>query len=144
MARNLASAIAEVERLLEQGDLLLAFDEACRHLERFPDDEALKHRGVLALARAGATERAAHLFKQWGLDRSSEGHVLALEARIGKDRALKLSGDARRAALGEAAAIYRRIYEAKPDYYPAINWASSGVPLRRSWRGAPHRGDRAC
>ena len=50
--------------------------------------------------------------------------MLALEARIAKDRALKLSGEARRAALDEAAAIYRRIYAAKPDYYPAINWAS--------------------
>jgi adenylate cyclase len=124
VGKSLPNAIAEVERLLEQGDLLLAFDEACRHLERHPADETLKHRGVLAIARAGATERAARLFKDWGLDRSSEGHVLALEARIAKDRALKLSGDARRIALREAAALYRRIFEAKPDFYPAINWAS--------------------
>ena len=48
----------------------------------------------------------------------------ALEARLAKDRALKLAGEERREALSEAAAIYRRIYEAKPDYYPAINWAS--------------------
>ncbi len=122
--KSLPNAIAEVERLLEQGDLLLAFDRASEHLQRYPDDEVLKHRGVLALARAGATDRAARLFKEWGLDRSREGHVLALEARIAKDRALKLSGEAKREALGEAAAIYRRINEARPDYYPAINWAS--------------------
>lgn len=124
MPKSLPNAIAEVERLLERGDLLLAFDRAGGHLRRYRDSEVLKHRGVLALARAGATDRAARLFREWGLDRSAEGHVLALEARIAKDRALKLSGEARRAALGEAAAIYRRIYEAKPDYYPAINWAS--------------------
>ena len=124
MPKNLSKAVAEVERLLEQGDLLLAFDRASEHLRRHPDAEILKHRGVLALARAGATERAARLFKEWGLDRSSEGHVLALEARLAKDRALKLSGGDRRRALREAAQIYQRIYQAKPDYYPAINWAS--------------------
>jgi hypothetical protein len=122
--KSLLKAIAEVERLLEQGDLLLAFDRASEHLRRHPDAEILKHRGVLALARAGATERAARLFREWGLDRSSEGHVLALEARLAKDRALKLGGEERRQALREAAAIYRRIFEAKLDYYPAINWAS--------------------
>jgi adenylate cyclase len=124
VAKSPSKAIAEVERLLEQGDLLLAFDRASEHLRRHPDAEILKHRGVLALARAGATERAARLFEEWGLDRSSEGHVLALEARLAKDRGLKLGGEERKRALGEAAAIYRRIYEAKPDYYPAINWAS--------------------
>ncbi len=47
-----------------------------------------------------------------------------LPGRIAKDRALKLSGAARQAALREAATIYRRISKSKPDYYPAINWAS--------------------
>ena len=122
--KTLPNAAAEVKRLLDQGDLLLAFDRASEHLRRYPDSELLKHSGVLALVRAGATDRAARLFREWGLDRSSEGHVLALEARIAKDRALKLSGDARREGLADSAAIYRRIYEAKPDYYPAINWAS--------------------
>jgi len=122
--KSLLKAVAEVERLLEQGDLLLAFDRASEELSRHPDSEILKHRGVLALARAGATERAAQLFREWGLDRSSEGHVRALEARLAKDQALKLSGEDRRQALFEAASVYRRIYEAKPDYYPAINWAS--------------------
>lgn len=124
MPKSPSKAIAEVDRLLEHGDLLLAFDRASEHLGRHPDAEILKHRGVLALARAGATERAAKLFREWGLDRSSEGHVLALEARLAKDRALKLSSEERWQALLEAAAIYRRIYETKPDYYPAINWAS--------------------
>jgi class 3 adenylate cyclase len=124
MRRGLPKALAEVERSLDRGDLLLAFDQACEHLRRFPAEEALKHVGVLALVRAGATERAAQLFRDWGLDRSTDGHVLALEARIAKDRALKLTGPARRDALLAAAAIYRRLYERKPDYYPAINWAS--------------------
>jgi len=124
MRRGLQKALQQVERSLDRGDLLLAFDRACEHLRRFPDEEALKHAGLLALARAGATDRAARLYREWGLDRSADGHVLALEGRIAKDRALKLSGAARRAALSDAAVIYRRLYERKHDYYPAINWAS--------------------
>ena len=117
-------AIGEVRRLLENGDLLLAFDRARAYVDRFPEDEPLKHIGVLALARAGATDGAARLFKDWGLDRSSDSDVLALEGRIAKDRALKLVGRPRRAALLQAAEIYRRIYVGAPSYYTAINWAS--------------------
>ncbi len=117
-------ALDEVKRLLKNGDLLLAFDRACEHAERFPEDEMLRHSGVLALARAGATDGAAHYFKEWGLDRSKNSDVLALEGRIAKDRALKLTGKARRAALGDAASAYRRVYRKEPRYYTAINWAS--------------------
>jgi adenylate cyclase len=121
---NPQQALDDVRRLLKGGDLLLAFDRACEHVERFPGDEALKHAGVLALARAGATDGAAGYFKEWGLDRSKNSDVLALEGRIAKDRALKLSGKARRTALGEAASAYRRVYRKEPRYYTAINWAS--------------------
>ena len=44
MPKGLSKAIAEVERLLEQGDLLLAFDRASEQLSRHPDAEILKHR----------------------------------------------------------------------------------------------------
>ena len=120
----LAAATAQVDRSLATGDLLLAFDQAAAHLEHFPEDEGLKHRGVLALARAGATDRAAQLFAEWGLGASGEADIRALQARIAKDRALKLSGPARREALLEAASLYRRIAETAPDRYPAINSAS--------------------
>jgi class 3 adenylate cyclase len=121
---NLQDAIADVERLREHGDLLLAFDRAEEHLEAYPDSEKLKYAGLLALARAGATDRAAELFSEWGLDKSEDGDILALEARIAKDRALKLKGTERREALLQAAHAYRQIYEREPNYYPAINWAS--------------------
>ena len=124
MRKSEAAAIAEVKRSIDRADLLLAYDQASGALESFPQSEALKHAGVLALVRAGATDRAARLFREWGLDRSTDGHVLALEARIAKDRALKLSGAKRRGALKEAAESYKRIYERARDYYPAINWAS--------------------
>lgn len=108
----------------EDGDLLLAYDRAREYVEIYPDSEELKHAGLLALVRAGATDRAAKVFVEWGLNRSSNTDYLALEARLAKDQALRLSGEARRRGLAEAAARYRRVYEIKPDHYPAINWAS--------------------
>lgn len=124
VSRGQAAAITEAADALEAGDLLLAFDRATQHLQHFPDNETLMHLGVLALARAGATEEAARCFADWGLEASGDGHVRALAARLAKDRALKRAGTERRAALAEAAAAYQRIYAASPDTYQAINWAS--------------------
>ena len=124
MPQSLESAVAAVDRSLETGDLLLAFDQACEYLKQFPDAETLKHKGLLALANAGAVERAGRLFREWDLGSSGETHVLALEARIAKERALKTSGRARGEALLASAALYRRLYEMKPDTYLAINLAT--------------------
>lgn len=124
MTKSVADAVADVDRLLESGDLLVAFDRACEHLKEFPEAESLKHKGLLALANAGAVERAGRLFGEWGLANSRETHVLALEARIAKERALRLAGNERREALLASAALYRRLYEMKADTYLAINLAT--------------------
>src|SRR6516164_4511052 len=54
-----------VRREERRGELLAAFDLAERGLSEHPDDTALKHRAVLALARAGATEEAARRFAEY-------------------------------------------------------------------------------
>ena len=77
-----------VRREERRGELLTAFDLAERGLAQHPDDVALKHRAVLALARTGATEEAARRFDRYGLGASSEEDVSALQARIAKDAAL--------------------------------------------------------
>jgi len=64
MPQSLESAVADVDRSLESGDLLLAFDRACEYLKEFPEAETLKHKGLLALANAGAVERAGWLFRE--------------------------------------------------------------------------------
>ena len=124
MDGKLAESIAEVEELRERGDLLQAFDRASEHLKTWPDAEGLKHAGLLALARAGATVHATRLFADWALHNSANPDVLALEARLAKDSALRREGAARKAGLLDAAGIYRRIHEGAPSYYTAINWAS--------------------
>lgn len=124
MNETLAAAISEVETIRGRGDLLLAYDRACEHLKTWPDSEHLKHAGLLALARAGATDHARRLFTDWNLGASSYSHFQSLEARLAKDSALKLQGDERRAGLLKAASIYRRIHERAPDSYQAINMAT--------------------
>lgn len=108
------AAVLEAER---RGEPLLAFDLAERGLAEQPENVALRHRAVLALARAGSTEQATQRFAEYGLDAVDDPEVVALRARLEKDVALG-SGD-RDAALRSAA-----LYERAPGYYPTINAAS--------------------
>jgi Tetratricopeptide Repeats-Sensor/Adenylate and Guanylate cyclase catalytic domain len=113
-----------VRREERRGELLAAFDLAERGLEEHPDDIALGHRAVLALARTGATEEAARRFDRYGLSRSSEEDVLALRARIAKDAALARDGDERRRGSRSAARLYGDIFTRTGGYYTAINAAT--------------------
>jgi Adenylate and Guanylate cyclase catalytic domain len=113
-----------VKREERRGELLTAFDVAERGLEEHPDDAALKHRAVLALARAGATEEAERRFDHYGLGGSSDEDVSALQARIAKDTALAAEGDERRRRATYAAELYGAIYARTGGYYPAINAAT--------------------
>lgn len=120
-----AEALAEVKRFVARGDLLRAFDHACSLVKLLPDSEKLKQAALLALARSGATDHALRLFEEWGLPRSEDTDILALEGRLAKDRALRLAGEARRAGMAETAAIYQAVNARRPHYYPAINAATT-------------------
>jgi hypothetical protein len=103
-------------------------------LAEHPADVALKHRAVLALARAGATEEAARRFEQYGLKGSSDEDVSALQARIAKDFALAYEGRERTRRARSAAELYSAIFARTGGYYPAINaatlWLVAGDPAR--------------
>jgi hypothetical protein len=113
-----------VRREERRGELLTAFDLAERGLAQHPDDVALKHRAVLALARTGATEEAARRFDRYGLSASPEEDVSALQARIAKDVALACEGSERRRRARSAAELYSAIFARTGGYYPAINAAT--------------------
>ncbi|MEM7746325.1 MAG: tetratricopeptide repeat-containing protein, partial [Pseudomonadota bacterium] len=115
-----------LDALIRRSEYIAAFDLAQQGVAAHPDSVALRHRGVLSLARMGATARAAALFDSWGLHEVSDDEdVLALWARLKKDEAQALSGPAQVAALEDAAAAYARGFEAGDGgYYPAINVAS--------------------
>ena len=117
-----------------RGDFLAAYDLGQQALEFFPEDVALKHRTVLALARSGATRQAREAFLSLGLNESDEEDLAALEARLVKDDALAAAGDARSRLAGQAARLYEAIFECTGTYYPGINaatmWLLSGDRAR--------------
>ncbi len=114
-------AVVTAER---RGELLTAVDLAERGLAELPHDAWLKHRSVLALARAGATEEAATRFALYGLAATDDEEAAALGARIVKDLALAASGDERARRAVEARDLYAAIRERTGSYYPAVNAAT--------------------
>ena len=106
------------------GELFHAYDTAIRGLAEYPDDVWLKHRAVLALARAGATALAERKFAEFGLDRVRNDDVRALRGRILKDKALKQTGSSRRRMLKEAADAYGEVFRHSRNTYPGVNAAS--------------------
>jgi tetratricopeptide (TPR) repeat protein len=116
----LDAVIAEERR----GELLTAFDLAERALDEHPDDRALQHRAVLALARAGSTDLAAQRFERYGLDADASEDVRALGARIAKDRALAAPGEERRRLALRSAALYDAIFADTRGYSPGVNAAT--------------------
>src|SRR3954469_10534689 len=120
-AAEWAESVRDAER---RGELLTAFDLAERALDEHPDDLWLKHRAVLALARAGSTDEAARRFREYGLAEADAEDVAALRARIVKDIALAADGAERRDAAGRSAELYAAIHERTGGWYPAVNAAT--------------------
>ncbi|QQS10843.1 MAG: hypothetical protein IPK81_14535 [Rhodospirillales bacterium] len=120
--------IDEVRTLEAAGLFLSAYDRAMAALAAGADDDRLRHRAVLALARGGATRPALALFRQFGLRGHAETDIAALEGRLLKDLALR-AGPARIQPLAaRAAAAYTRVWRRDPAApYPAINAASMSL-----------------
>jgi tetratricopeptide repeat protein/adenylate/guanylate cyclase family protein len=130
-ATDWLEAVKGAER---RGELLTAVDLAEQGLAEHPDDLWLKHRAVLALARAGATREAAQRFERYGLQATDEEDIAALAARITKDLALEAAATGRSAEAAGARDLYQAIHARTGGYYPAINAATlslvAGEPRR--------------
>lgn len=113
-----------VKREERRGELLTAFDLAEKGLAEHPDDLLLKHRAVLSLARAGATEEAARRFEEYRLGGIEDEDIAALWARICKDLALASEGVTRRRRAAHAADLYTAVFARTGGYYPAVNAAT--------------------
>jgi class 3 adenylate cyclase len=112
-------------RLIEASDLLAAYDSAAEALVAAPHDIRLKHRAVLTLARAGATQHARREYLRLGLDQISDDEdILALGGRLLKDMCLLASGEQRRKLAALSAAKYAQAYALHQGYYPGINTAT--------------------
>jgi class 3 adenylate cyclase len=132
--------LSRARRALERGDVLIAYDEACRVLASDPDDLDARYLALLALARSGAAERAASeadellaaVEQRADASRRLAEDVAALGARIAKDRALRGAGPERVALGGDAARRYEAVADRYGGYYACINaatmWLVAGDP----------------
>jgi tetratricopeptide (TPR) repeat protein len=125
---------AGVRHLIARGEVLLAYDHAAALLAQHPDAPALRYLAALALARAGARDRARAELDELdsrgsvpvGDARLAED-VAALRARLVKDKALGQSGEARRATAAKASAFYEAAYQRFGGYFACINAATMAL-----------------
>jgi class 3 adenylate cyclase len=124
--------LARARAALSRGDVLIAYDEAVTALEARPEDVEARFLAALALARAGAAERARdaaiqlmRCFKEGnGLSTRLREDVEALVARLAKDDALATSGAEQRGRLERAAELYEAVAKRYGGYYSYINAAT--------------------
>lgn len=125
----LPECIDRVQRYIDRGEFLEAYDNAVEAIGVHPDAVQLQYLAVLALARSGAMERALEVFERFGLgharlDGRLAEDVPALEARIFKDRALGAEGGARAVRAVMAAERYESIYRTVHGVYTGVNAAT--------------------
>ena len=125
--------VEEIRALMARGEFLAAADAGDHAIAGQPagaDVEVVWLTG-LALARCGAVDRAEHLLAAADLITRAAGgppalhdDVLALRARLVKDRALGARGSARRALAAEAADAYAAVAGDTTSAYALVNAAT--------------------
>lgn len=133
-----ASPLEAARCELSKGENLAAFDIARPALKADPGNDDLAHVAVLALARSGAMDLAAELFRNSGLDKIANEEILGLRARLAKDIALTAADPSSSPALAISIAAYQQGYDLNEGYYPAINVAflqllAGDEAARRDW-----------
>jgi tetratricopeptide (TPR) repeat protein len=127
-----ADPLARARAALSRGDVLIAYDEALTALQARPEDIEARFLAALALARAGAAERARDAVTQLmrcfkdgdRLPTRLREDVEALVARLAKDDALAISGSEQRGRLERAAELYEAVAKRYGGYYSYINAAT--------------------
>jgi hypothetical protein len=125
------AGLAGIRASLARGEYLEAFDRATTASAEHPDDLELQYHAVLALARAGASQRAVQLLAPLtdaasarDLSEDLTEDIAALEARLTKDRALAAPPADRRRLARHAAERYEDIYRRLGRPYTCINAAT--------------------
>jgi class 3 adenylate cyclase len=114
------------ERILAQGEPLLAYDVISAGLTSWPGDVRLRQLQGLALARSGATERANRILEELRSEGQSAEETLGMLGRTYKDLARTASSPSQRAEfLKRAAHIYNEAYRKSKGYWTGINAATT-------------------
>lgn len=124
----MSTSLQDVNALISKGEFFKAYDTAIHALMSNPNDTALQHRGLLALANAGASQLALSHFIEMGLPNSKDLDVQCLLARLHKDLGFTQQGEAARASFLTASQLYELAWNthshSQQAYYPAINAAA--------------------
>jgi len=136
MPQAVDELIETVREEIRRGDVLTAWDKVSEAAAAGERSVELLYWGVLALARAGATEQALTHFTPLAealggdVPRKLRIRIGSLFARLQKDRALNGPASERPDRLAEAARAYEEVYFLYPDPFPGVNastlWALSG------------------
>jgi len=125
------------ERILAQGEPLLAYDVISAGLTTWPKDIRLRQLQGLALARSGATERANAILEDLRREVQTSEETLGMLGRTYKDLArTAASPDARIQYLKRAAETYGEAYRMSVGYWSGINAATMNLLIGEK--------DRAC
>ena len=122
-------AVARAQAALSRGDVLIAYDLAVSAMEADPECLEARFVAALALARAGAVERARTSATELltRIEAASDVPIslcedaAALVARLAKDEALATEGEIRRTRLREAADLYEAVADKYGRFYTLIN-----------------------
>lgn len=123
------------EKVLNQGEPLLAYDVVSEGLKNRPGDVRLRQLQGLALARSGASERANCILEQLRAEKYIDEETLGMLARTYKDLAARSESprDARK-FLRRAAEIYADAYQLKGGYWTGINAATTALVIGKTER----------
>jgi class 3 adenylate cyclase len=123
------------EKILDQGEPLLAYDVVSEGLKNRQEDVRLRQLQGLALARSGASERANCILEQLRAEKHIDEETLGMLARTYKDLAARSQSpsDARN-FLSRAAEIYADAYQIKGGYWPGINAATTALLIGKTER----------
>ena len=123
------------ERVLAQGEPLLAYDVISAGLEIWPKDVRLRQLQGLALSRSGATERANVVLENLRREEEIGEETLGMLGRTYKDlAATAATRKQRNEFLKRAAETYTQAYEATGGYWTGINAATMNLLIGETER----------
>jgi class 3 adenylate cyclase len=123
------------ERILAQGEPLLAYDVVSAGLEIWPKDVRLRQLQGLALSRSGATERANAVLENLRREQETGEETLGMLGRTYKDLAATAATKKQRTEfLKRAAQTYTQAYKATGGYWTGINAATMNLLIGQTRR----------
>ena len=123
------------QRILQQGEPLLAFDVVQEALAIFAGDVRLRQLQGLALARSGASKRANEILEGLRREGRADEETLGMLGRTYKDLAAQAETDHESAEfLRHAADIYTQAYGKTGGYWTGINAATMNLIIGEAGR----------